>query len=86
MSIRDMPLTILPEESVGAHFDATPPPVPYDVHEREISKLIDERDYLEEMCDKLAYCIASEEVLGEHSNGNDPWQNALDYAEYGESN
>ena len=51
-----------------------------ELHEREVTALIKERDYLQEMCDKLAACIAPDEVLGEHSSMNDPWTNALEYA------
>lgn len=51
-----------------------------DKHEREITDLIEERDYLHQMCDKLAACIAPDEVLGEHSSMNDPWANALEFA------
>ncbi|HEY9370971.1 hypothetical protein [Streptomyces sp.] len=40
--------------------------------------LIDERDHMEKLLDTFAYTLAPEEVIGEHSSGNDPWQNALD--------
>lgn len=49
--------------------------------EREMLALIQERDRLEVMCDDLAAAIAPADVLGEHSSGNDPWRNALDYAD-----
>lgn len=39
---------------------------------------IDQRDEAQEWADKLAYSIAPMEVIGEHSSGNNPWQNALD--------
>ncbi len=35
------------------------------------------RDFAEDWADKLAYAIESEEVIGEHSNVNNPWENAL---------
>lgn len=38
---------------------------------------ISRRDFAEDWADKLAYAIESEEVLGEHSNANNPWGNAL---------
>lgn len=57
------------------------PPVPYDQHEREMLHLIGERDHLEDMADRLAAAIAPADVLGEHSSDNNPWLNALDYAE-----
>lgn len=40
------------------------------VTEQDILDVIDERDRAEEWADKL----------GEHSSGNDPWRNALEYA------
>ena len=46
--------------------------------EREILELIAERDLAEEAADRLAYAIAPVEVIGEHSNCNDPWANALE--------
>lgn len=39
---------------------------------------VDERDRLERLLDQFAYAVAPVEVIGEHSSGNDPWQNALD--------
>lgn len=47
-------------------------------HEQEMLDLIDERDLRERLLDQFAYTIAPQEVIGEHSSGNDPWQNALD--------
>lgn len=41
----------------------------------------EERDAFHEWADKLAAAIAPFEVRGEHSNGNNPWANALEYAE-----
>jgi N6-adenosine-specific RNA methylase IME4 len=43
-------------------------------------ELMRERDEAVEMADKLAEKIARLESIdiGEHSSGNDPWQNALD--------
>ena len=35
---------------------------------------------LHDIADKLAYAIAPIEIIGEHSSGNDPWENALDHA------
>ena len=59
----------------------SPPPAPYDQHEREVLQLVVQRDRLETICDDLAAAIAPPEVLGEHTSGNDPWRNALDYAD-----
>lgn len=46
--------------------------------ERLHGSTIDERDHFHEMADKLAYAVAPEEVIGEHSSMNCPWENALD--------
>lgn len=47
--------------------------------ERETLSLIVERDNAEEWADKLAAALAPPAVLGEHSNTNCPWHNALEY-------
>jgi hypothetical protein len=39
---------------------------------------IDQRDRAESAADELAYAIADVDTIGEHSNLNDPWANALD--------
>lgn len=44
-------------------------------------RTIDQRDRAEEWADKLAYAVAPMEEIGEHSNVNNPWQNALDVLE-----
>jgi predicted nuclease with TOPRIM domain len=49
--------------------------------ENSETQLIQERDEAEEAADKLAYSIASLEEIGEHSNVNDPWENAVEKAE-----
>lgn len=51
------------------------------MNERETLELIDERDRFEEMADALAYEIGRvfSIEIGEHSNVNNPQQNALDY-------
>lgn len=41
--------------------------------------IIEERDRAEEWADRLAYAIGGA-AIGEHSNLNNPWQNALDMA------
>jgi len=46
---------------------------------RDLGEVIDERDAHAAAADKLAYAIAPVEVIGEHSSGNDPWENALDH-------
>lgn len=55
-------------------------------HDRELDEEIRNRDYNEEMADKLAYKIASLirpgedwiDVIGEHSSMNNPWERALE--------
>ncbi|QYN17547.1 hypothetical protein [Amycolatopsis sp. DSM 110486] len=54
--------------------------VPYDRHEQEILGVIQERDEAEAWSDRLAAAIAPAFVRGEHSNGNNPWANAADWA------
>jgi hypothetical protein len=39
---------------------------------------IDDRDRAQDAADKLAYAVASEDVIGEHTADNSPWANALD--------
>jgi hypothetical protein len=53
----------------------TPRPEPLDV-----ATIIDERDAAIEWADRLAEAIAGyfSSDIGEHSNLNDPWRNALD--------
>lgn len=50
-------------------------------HEAEMLAVIDERDRIEEWADKLAYAIAPQSVIGEHSSANNPWANALEICE-----
>lgn len=52
--------------------------------ERDLEKAIEERDQLHEWADRLAYAIAPQSVIGEHSSANNPWQNAIDVATSGE--
>jgi hypothetical protein len=46
--------------------------------DRDMDQLIGERDAMYDIADKLAYAVAPEEVIGEHSSDNCPWDNALD--------
>ncbi|WP_369274477.1 hypothetical protein AB5J55_35160 [Streptomyces sp. R11] len=46
--------------------------------DRMLGEAIDDRDQMHEIADKLAYAVAPEEVIGEHSSMNCPWTNALD--------
>lgn len=47
--------------------------------ERALGEEIDNRDRLERKLDEFAYTIAPQEVIGEHSSGNDPWANAIEH-------
>lgn len=44
----------------------------------DLDQIMKERDEAEEMADKLAYAIAPVEIIGEHSNCNNPHVNALE--------
>lgn len=44
-------------------------------------EIIAERDQYHDWADTLAYAVAPLEEIGEHSNVNNPWQNALDILE-----
>lgn len=54
--------------------------LPLDEHERVLTQVIEERDAYHDWADKLAYAIAPQEWIGEHSSANSPWENALEYA------
>lgn len=56
----------------------SPPPVPYDEHERICMDLMQQRDLAYETADLLAEKVAAGRWIGEHSSENNPWQNALD--------
>jgi hypothetical protein len=45
--------------------------------ERLHGDTIDDRDRAQDAADKLAYAVASEDVIGEHTADNSPWANAL---------
>lgn len=56
--------------------------------ERQIQKLdadlgqeIDRREELHDIADRLSWAIAPVSEIGEHSSANDPWENAIEYAE-----
>lgn len=49
--------------------------------EHDLLEVIDERDRAEDWADKLAAALAPADVIGEHSSGNNPWANALQWAE-----
>jgi hypothetical protein len=48
--------------------------------QRAHGETINERDQAAAAADKLAAAIAPPEVRGEHSDSNNPWENALDHA------
>lgn len=48
---------------------------------RQVGEEVNRRDAAEEWADKLAHAIAGPDEIGEHSNTNSPWANALAIAE-----
>jgi hypothetical protein len=46
--------------------------------DRELTRLIEERDRCEEWADRLADAVGPIELIGEHSSDNNPWANALE--------
>ena len=58
-------------------------PTPDSYADKEILQIITERDQYHDWADKLADAIAERlgVEIGEHSNTNAPWQNALDAIE-----
>lgn len=53
------------------------------IKKSELDKIFEERDFNHERADDLAEAISrmTNRAIGEHSSINDPWQNALEYAE-----
>ena len=49
--------------------------------EAMLREVVEERDRYHEAADELAGAIAPTEVIGEHTNLNDPWKNAIDHLE-----
>ena len=45
-------------------------------HERAVTEVLTERDEAQEWADRLAAVAGGPEVIGEHSNMNNPWANA----------
>lgn len=45
---------------------------------RGLNDTMDDRERAQTMADRLAYAIAPIEIIGEHSSGNCPWDNAHD--------
>lgn len=82
-------------ESYSATSTGTPAPLSPDVAElvrrvreldRSETELLKRAEYAEEWCDKFASLAGGVECIGEHSNLNNPWENAYDilrpHAEY----
>ncbi len=69
-----------PDHSPDAGKVVQPDHVPYNKHESECGKLIDERDHAQDWADKLAGVIGEHFGIdiGEHSNCNCPWETAFD--------
>jgi hypothetical protein len=53
----------------------------YDRLDRDDDQVMRERDGYHDMLDKFVGVLGGDEIHGEHSNLNDPWQNALDFAD-----
>jgi hypothetical protein len=49
--------------------------------DRDLGREIDRVEELHGVADRLSWAIASIEIIGEHSSGNNPWENAIEYAE-----
>jgi len=52
--------------------------------DQALNEVLVERDRLHERLDELAYAVAPEAVIGEHSSMNGPWRNALNILTMGE--
>lgn len=50
-----------------------------DAIERALHEEVGNRERAEAVANRLAYAIAPPEVIGEHSNLNDPWANAVEH-------
>lgn len=64
------------------------PPAHNPEHQRQIDKLeseieneVREKSEAENYADRLASAFCPFSVRGEHSNANNPWENAIDFAE-----
>ena len=61
-------------DALSSRYTAVPP--------HGLGDVIDERDNATAWADRLAYAVAPVQVIGEHSNANNPWQNALEILEH----
>lgn len=79
IDLTDKLLDLIAEARRMLVLPSAPPQAPtHEPAERETMQLIDERDGAEEWADKLAYAVGPVEDIGEHSNDNNPWANALE--------
>lgn len=46
--------------------------------DRTLDEVMAERDSAHDALDRMALAVAPEDVIGEHSSGNNPWANALE--------
>lgn len=46
--------------------------------DRTLDEVMAERDSAQDALDRMALAVAPEEVIGEHSSGNNPWANAFE--------
>lgn len=49
--------------------------------EADLGQQIDRTEELHNIADRLSWAIAPMSEVGEHSSANDPWENAIEYAE-----
>jgi hypothetical protein len=47
--------------------------------EKTLTAVIERRDAFHDAADELAYAIGDESEIGEHSNANNPWNNAIEH-------
>lgn len=47
----------------------------------DLSREVVRVEELHNIADRLSWAIAPVEIIGEHSSANDPWENAIEYAE-----
>ncbi|MFI5739104.1 hypothetical protein ACIA9I_12115 [Streptomyces anulatus] len=50
----------------------------YDQLDKTLDEVMTERDAHHDALDRFALAVAPEEVIGEHSSGNNPWANAFE--------
>ncbi|AHB78694.1 MULTISPECIES: hypothetical protein [Pandoraea] len=84
VQVGDGSITFIPDADawrMGDEYEVFANAAPVNGGERELGQVIDERDQYHDAAEKLADAIAKHfgVEIGEHSNLNCPWQNALDH-------